>query len=92
MIIEFKKERFFKMNITINLYDKIKYEDGAKVQYRVQYSNVIKIELVTGKRATKIGEFTDEYSRDPFNEYLVCTFKNGEESTFRNSYVNLSSN
>lgn len=31
------------MNITINLYDKIKYEEGAKVQYRVQYSDVIKI-------------------------------------------------
>lgn len=80
------------MNIIINLYDKNKYEDGAKVQYRVQYSNVIKIELVTGKRALEIGEFTDVYSRDPFNEYLVITFKNGEESTFRNSYVNLSSN
>jgi hypothetical protein len=50
------------MNITINLYDKIKYEEGAKVQYRVQYSNVIKIELVTGRRATEIGELTDAYS------------------------------
>ena len=75
------------MNITINLYDKIKYEVGAKVQYRVCYSNVIKIELVTGKRAIKIGESTDEYSRDPFNEYLVITFKDAEESIFRNSYV-----
>ena len=75
------------MKATVYLYNKSKYEDDAKVQYRLRYSNVKKIEEVTGKKATEIGSFTDEESRDPFNEYFVVTFTTDETATFRNTYA-----
>ena len=32
---------------------------------------------------------TDENSRDDFNEYLIIKLADGDETTFRNSYVDL---
>lgn len=75
------------MKGTIYLYNRCKYDEGAKIIVRVPYNNISSVEEITGKRATEIGNETDENSRDPYNEYLVINFENGETSTFCNSHV-----
>lgn len=77
------------MNVKVKVYDKCKYEKDSKKVAEVEYCNIQGFEVVTGKRATEIGNETDESSRDNYNEYLIITLENGEISTFRNSYVDL---
>ena len=72
-----------KMKGTVYLYNKCKYDEVARVIVRVPYNNIQSVEETTGKRAIE----TDENSRDPFNEYLVINFENGETLTFCNSHV-----
>lgn len=75
------------MKAIVYLYNKSKYGIDAKVQHRLLYSDVKKIEEVTGNEATQIGDLTDSYSRDPFNEYFIVTFVTGEIATFRSTYA-----
>ena len=77
------------MDVKIKVYDICKYEAGSKKVAEVIYKNIKGYEVVTGERATEIGNTTDEASRDEYNEYLVITLNDGETSTFCNSNVDL---
>lgn len=77
------------MNVMINVYDTSKYEKDSKVVATVKYENIQGYEVVTGDRATEIGNDTDAASRDEENEYLIITLEGGETSTFRNSRVDM---
>ena len=76
------------MNVKVKIYDEVKYlptsEKVAEVEYEIE-----SFKVVTGDEATEIGLSTDESSRDEYNEYLVLTLADGDESTFRNSHVDL---
>lgn len=76
------------MNVKVKIYDGVKYlptsENVAVVEYEIE-----SFKVVTGDEATEIGLSTDESSRDEYNEYLVLTLTDGDESTFRNSHVEL---
>ena len=76
------------MKVAIIGYEKTKYE-AEEHAFRVEYENVKNWKVVQGEEATAIGQTTDEASRDEYNEYLVLTFEDGEEATFRNSHVDL---
>lgn len=77
------------MKMIVKGYDKVKYEKDSKKVFEVTYNNVESYEVVTGDRATEIGSYTDEESRDKYNEYLVLHLTNGETATFSNSTVDL---
>ena len=76
------------MNVKVKIYDGVKYlptsEKVAEVEYEIE-----SFKVVTGDEAIEIGLSTDESSRDEYNEYLVLTLADGDESTFRNSHVEL---
>ena len=76
------------MNVKVIVYDEVKYlptsEKVAEVEYEIE-----SFKVVTGDEATEIGLSTDESSRDEYNEYLVLTLADGDESTFRNSHADL---
>ena len=73
----------------VKLYDRCKYDKESEKVAEVEYNNIKGFEVVTGKRATEIGNETDENSRDEYNEYLIITLEDGEKSTFCNSHVDL---
>ena len=77
------------MNVRLKIYDGCKYTNICNKVKEVLYTNIKGFEVVTRERATKIGEETDENSRDEYNEYLVITLEDGDTSTFRNSHVDL---
>lgn len=77
------------MNVELEVYDMSKYEKDSKVVATVTYENIQGYEVVTGDRATEIGNLTDAASRDEENEYLIITLENGETSTFCNSHVDM---
>ena len=77
------------MNVRLKFYDGCKYTNICNKVKEVLYTNIRGFEVVTGERATKIGEETDVNSRDEYNEYLVITLEDGNTSTFRNSHVDL---
>ena len=70
-------------------YDGCKYTNICNKVKEVLYTNIKGFEVVTGERATKIGEETDGDSRDEYNEYLLITLEDGDTSTFCNSHVDL---
>ena len=77
------------MNVKVKVYDKCKYEADSKKVKETEYNNIRGFEVVTGERATEIGNETDENSRDEYNEYLIITLADGQKSTFCNSHVDL---
>ena len=77
------------MNVKVKVYNGVKYDRNSKKVAEVEYNNIRGYEVVTGERATKIGEETDGNSRDEYNEYLLITLEDGDTSTFRNSHVDL---
>ena len=77
------------MNVRLKIYDGCKYTNICNKVKEVLYTNIKGFEVVTGERATKIGEETDGNSRDEYNEYLIITLEDGDTSTFRNSHVDL---
>ncbi len=77
------------MDVKIKMYDLMKYDRSSKKVAEVEYKNIQSFEVVTGDRATEIGNTTDENSRDDYNEYLVITLADGDTATFRNSYCDL---
>lgn len=77
------------LNVKVKMYDKVKYSPESKKVGEVEYYNIKGYEVVTGERATAIGNTTDEYSRDEYNEYLIITLEDGDETYFRNSHVDM---
>ena len=77
------------MNVRLKIYNGCKYTNICNKVKEVLYTNIKGFEVVTGERATKIGEETDGNSRDEYNEYLLITLEDGDTSTFRNSHVDL---
>ena len=77
------------MNVRLKIYDGCKYTNICNKVKEVLYTNIKGFEVVTGERATKIGEETDGNSRDEYNEYLLITLEDGDTSTFCNSHVDL---
>ena len=73
------------MKVRVNVYDSCKYNEGSKlcatVNYEIDFYDVI---TISPEEIYNMG-FDDV---DPHNEYLILSI-NGEESTFRNSYVDM---
>ena len=84
-----KREVKEMMNVKVKIYNGVKYEATSEKFAEVEYKNIRGYEVVTGEKATDIGNTTDEYSRDKYNEYLVITLNDGEIATFCNSNVDL---
>lgn len=78
-----------KMNVKVKVYDMNKWRNEAEKVSEVEYNNIQGFEVVTGDKATEIGNKTDGSSRDDFNEYLVITLADGQKATFRNSRVDV---
>ena len=77
------------LNVKVKIYSGVKYDLSNEKVAEVEYKDIKGFEVVTGERATAIGDMTDEESRDEYNEYLVITFKDGQTATFCNSHVDL---
>ena len=77
------------MNAKIKVYDICKYKADSKKVAEVIYRNIKGYEVVTGDRATEIGNTTDYASRDEYNEYLVIILNDGDTATFCNSHVDM---
>ena len=77
------------LNVKVKVYSGVKYDLSNEKVAEVEYKDIEGFEVVTGERATEIGNMTDEESRDEYNEYLVITFKDGQTATFCNSHVDL---
>ena len=74
------------MKLWLVVYDKVKYEKDAK-KYKLLKYNDVKSFQVDVVPANKILAETDGSSVDPYDEYLVVKFADGNTSTFRNSYA-----
>ena len=75
------------MKFKVKVYDNIKYSSDSKKVAETIYEDVISIE-------TKYISDKDIYdagfdSVDPYGEYTILTFANGEHSTFRNSFCDV---
>lgn len=77
------------MNVKVRMYNSVKYDRNSKKTAEVEYNNIKGYEVVTGEKATLIGNETDENSRDEYNEYLIIHTENGETATFCNSHVDM---
>ena len=77
------------MNVKVKIYNECKYNPISKKVAEVIYNNIKGYEVVTGERATEIGNETDANSRDEYNEYLIITLENNETATFCNSHVDM---
>ena len=77
------------LNVKVKVYSGVKYDLSNEKVAEVEYKDIEGFEVVTGERATEIGNMTDEESKDEYNEYLVITFKDGQTATFCNSHVDL---
>lgn len=77
------------MNVKVIIYNGFKYNFENEKVSEVVYNDIRGYEVVTGEKATLIGNETDEASRDEYNEYLIITLENGDTSTFCNSHVDL---
>ena len=76
------------MKVKVKVYDRCKYDKESKKIAEVKY-DVVDYKVEYGEEATKIGEQTDENSRDEYNEYLVLYLADCNTSTFCNSHVDL---
>lgn len=76
------------MKLWLIVCDKVKYEKDAKKYKLIKYNDVKSFQ-VNVVPANKILAEADESSVDPYDEYLVVKFVDGNTSTFRNSYVDV---
>ena len=73
--------------VLVKLYDDVKFNRNSKVLKRIWLEDVESYEIMNGKEVEKLeGNFD---CVDPYDEYLVLFYKDGERATFRNSYVDL---
>lgn len=81
-------------DVTILLYEGCKYlakstEDLGK-EIEVHYTNLSSWTLIDGGvEAEEFEKEIDESSIDEFHEYLILTFNDGTEATFRNSHCDM---
>lgn len=74
------------MKVIVKVYDNVKYDTTSKVVAEQTYEiTSFSVTEISDKEIFALG-FEDT---DPYKEYLVLTFKNGETSTFRNSFVDM---
>lgn len=71
------------IDVMIRVYDTPKYLNTSSVAAEFEY-RVQSYEVITDKDFELEG-----YVNDPFDEYLVLTFSDGDTATFRNSYVDM---
>lgn len=76
------------MIVKLKFYNGIKYNSSSNIIEEV-VCNIRDYKVVTGKKATKIGEQLDRNNRDKYNEYLIITLDSGEKLTFCNSLVDM---
>ena len=60
-----------------------------KIVKKITYYNAIAFEVITGEEAKRIENETDGSCIDDLHEYLRIYMLDGNEATFRNSYVDL---
>ena len=86
------------MNVVVKAYDTSKYERSSNKIGEVEYDitgyevkEIPKEIILKEKEIPKeiILKETDESCVDPYNEYLIVHFENGETSMFRNSCTEL---
>ena len=80
-------------NVEIEIYSECKYTALKEVfenSKKVQYEGVTDWSIVSGIDAIEeVERFTDNSSIDDMHEYLILNFEDGNEATFRNSYVDM---
>lgn len=76
------------MKLNVKLYNECKYKNDSKVIKDVNLAGIASLE-VKEIPASEILKETDGSCVDPYNNYLILTYDNGETSTFRNSYVDV---
>ena len=76
------------MKLNVKLYNECKYEKDSKVIKDVNLEGIASLEIKEIP-ASEILKETDGSCVDPYNEYLILAYENGETSTFRNSYVDV---
>ena len=76
------------MNVTVRIYDGIKYFKCKKVK-EILYTNIRGFEVVTGERAEQIISESDASCIDAFNEYLVIYLEDGNTAIFGYSHSDL---
>ena len=76
------------MNVKLKIYNGVKYNPQTKNVCEIECS-IKGYEVLTGKKATKLGKQRNENSRDKYNEYLIITLDSGEKLTFCNSLVDM---
>ena len=74
------------MKVNVKLYNECKYEKDSKVIKDVNLEGIASLEIKEIPISEILKE-TDGSCVDPYNDYLILTYENGETSTFRNSYV-----
>ena len=75
-----------KMKVTLEIYDRCKYEQGAEVIMEVKY-DIKSYDVVEMTDEEVYAEGFDEV--DPYGEYLILRTMEDEVSTFRNSYCDM---
>ena len=76
------------MNVKLKLYNGVKYNPQSKIISEI-VCNIKDYKVLTGKKATKLGNQRDENRRDKYNEYLIITLDTGGKVTFCNSLVDM---
>ena len=76
------------MKLNVKLYNECKYEKDSKVIKDVNLEGIASLEIKEIPISEILKE-TDGSCVDPYNDYLILTYENGETSTFRNSYVDV---
>ncbi len=74
------------MKVLVKVYDNSKYEESSKKVAEVEY-NIDGFEVKEINDDEIYGMGFDDV--DPYGEYLILTFADGETSTFRNSYCDM---
>lgn len=79
--------------VIIDLYENCKYFAKSHADLgetrKVEYTGLSSWSIVTGNEAKEIEDMTDGSCIDEFHEYLVLSFEDGSEVTFRNSHVDM---
>lgn len=85
------RQTFIKVrNIEIEIYDRCKYEADSQVAHVVPYEAAEAFEVFDKNTAPdRVTEIEASGLVDDYHEYLTVYFANGEEATFRNSYVDM---
>jgi len=75
------------MNIKVKVYNGEKYNKNSVKVAEVEYKNIKSVAVKTIEDKEIYNAGFDEV--DPRKEYCIVTAENGEESTFRNSFVDM---